>query len=365
MFYDYKIINNNLYLYLTNTMEISKENINDNTRRTIYEKVTNYIRNKGINYNGNTVYLVINGIIIGTMKLKNNNADDLIPIYKYIDIITNIKNENIEILDVNIKPTSKFIDIEKSNGIINRTIIENYVFGVLCSEIPIYFETEALKCQAILARTYALNKINKNEKIKNNKLNKYFYTITELKELWQDEYKKNYKLLQDIIHDTRGLYLEYNNKPIEVYYHTLNNGFTLDSDAIIGKNLPYIKRVESNYDTNFSLIDTCLMSYNELSIILKMEINNQTEIKRIEIDKLIYIKIGRKLINIISFVNLLKLRSVLFTIEKNKKSIVFKMIGIGNGLGLSQIGANEMAKKKFVCSEILSHYYPGTNIRHI
>ena len=211
MFHNYKIINGVLYLYVSNMNEISSFNNTENEKRSLYIKVNNYIRNKGIEYDGNRVYLVVNGLVVGSMllKTKTDTVDHFIPIYEYVNVIKNLKGEEIELLDINETPSSKFIDLEHSNGIINQIYIEQYVFGTIATEMPIYYEKEALKAQAILTRTKAYQKLLAKEPIKNNVLNKHYNTIEDLKQVWKESFEYNFRKLQDVIYETRGQFLEY------------------------------------------------------------------------------------------------------------------------------------------------------------
>ncbi len=77
MFHNYKIINGVLYLYVSNMNEISSFNNTENEKRSLYIKVNNYIRNKGIEYDGNHVYLVVNGLVVGSMLLKTKKTQSI------------------------------------------------------------------------------------------------------------------------------------------------------------------------------------------------------------------------------------------------------------------------------------------------
>ena len=367
MFHNYKIINGVLYLYVSNMNEISSFNNTENEKRSLYIKVNNYIRNKGIEYDGNHVYLVVNGLVIGSMllKTKKDTVDHFIPIYEYVNVIKNLKGEEIELLDINETPSSKFIDLEHSNGIINQIYIEQYVFGTIATEMPIYYEKEALKAQAILTRTKAYQKLLAKEPIKNNVLNKHYNTIEDLKQVWKERFEYNFRKLQDVIYETRGQFLEYDGNPIFVHYHALNNGHTEDSTTYLEKEIPYLKKVSCEADAKVKMFDNLTIDYKTISRILKQDITNKTKFKKMTINQRHYIQVGRTLYDVKTFANILKLHSPIFKIDTTSEGVVIKGKGLGTPLGMSQHSANEMAKQKKTYQEILNYFYPGTNIRHI
>lgn len=367
MFHNYKIINGVLYLYVSNMNEISSFNNTENEKRSLYIKVNNYIRNKGIEYDGNRVYLVVNGLVVGSMllKTKTDTVDHFIPIYEYVNVIKNLKGEEIELLDINETPSSKFIDLEHSNGIINQIYIEQYVFGTIATEMPIYYEKEALKAQAVLTRTKAYQKLLAKEPIKNNVLNKHYNTIEDLKQVWKESFEYNFRKLQDVIYETRGQFLEYEGTPIFVHYHALNNGHTEDSTAYLEKEIPYLKKVSCEADAKVKMFDNLTIDYKTISRILKQDITNKTKFKKMTINQRHYIQVGRTLYDVKTFANILKLHSPIFKIDTTSEGVVIKEKGLGTPLGMSQHSANEMAKQKKTYQEILNYFYPGTNIRHI
>ena len=231
--------------------------------------------------------------------------------------------------------------------------------------MPIYYEKEALKAQAVLTRTKAYQKILANQTIKNNVLNKHYNTIEDLKQVWKESFEYNFRKLQDIIHETRGQFLEYDGKPISVHYHALNNGHTENSTMYLEKEIPYLKNVSCEADAKVKMFHNLTIDYKTISRILKQEITRKTNLKLMTINQHHYIQVGRTLYDIKTFANLLKLHSPIFKMEKNSEGIVIKGKGLGTPLGMSQHSANEMAKQKKSYHEILNYFYPGTNIRHI
>ncbi len=165
MFYKHIIINNKnkevLYLYLINTQEFANDLNNENSKENIIDKINNYIRNANIDFNGKKVYLVINDIIISSVDLKNNKYD------------------NYTISENN----AKLINLEKSTGIIKKMKLEDYVFGVVSNEMPGIFNIEALKAQAVLARTYAMKRIKNNLPIRDQNSIQIYRDIKYLRDI--------------------------------------------------------------------------------------------------------------------------------------------------------------------------------------
>ena len=235
--------------------------------------------------------------------------------------------------------------------------------------MPAAFNTEALKAQAIIARTYALKANSKGQILSDNESTQSYKSNDELKSIWGSNYTTYYNKIKDAVNSTKGAYLTYNGEYIEAVYHSTSNGKTESSSNVWGNYYPYLVSVESPYDnTNPSYEMAKEITYNELSSILGIEINADTEINilgyttggRIE-----NITISGNTYTGVKFRNLLGLRSADFDITKNETGITFKTRGYGHGVGMSQYGANGMAKNGYTYKDILKYYYSGVNISYL
>lgn len=282
----------------------------------------------------------------------------------------NVKTNNIEPKNNEIEIDNKtYIKVKKSTGEIINIELEEYVLGVVSAEMPASFDTEALKAQAILARTYALKANSKGQVLTTNNSTQNYKTNEELKNMWKSDYDKYYNKIKNAVESTKGYYLSYNGTYIEAVYHSTSNSKTEDASYVWGNSFPYLISVESIYDSsNPSYEKTTFMTYEELSKKLNMDINESTTFDIISYtssNRINIIKINDKEYKGTSFRNLLGLRSTDIEIIKTEKGINFKTKGYGHGVGMSQYGANGMAKAGYTYKQILSHYYPNTLLKSI
>lgn len=258
---------------------------------------------------------------------------------------------------------------EKDKKIL-RVPIEQYLVGVLAGEVPISFEEEALKAQAIASRTYVMYQIQNSQKrdydVYDTVLNQVYKTDEDLKNEWNDKYTDNINKIKKIVLSTSGEYLTYDNKIIEAFFFSTSTGYTENSEDVFSTSLPYLKQVESKwdeispvYETNVSFSKLEFYSMLELEYQEKMNIKilDQTKTGRIKT-----IKINNKEFTGKEITGKLSLRSTCFKITENDNNIVIDVKGYGHGVGMSQYGAQGMALKGYKYDEILKHYYTDVKI---
>ena len=342
MFYNYAIaVENNkpiLLLYVSSKFEISSTLDVSNQRKNIYLKVKDYIDDNNIDFKGNRVNFISNGIMLGHINLDDYDYDH---------------NNMIEIIG------NKFID-NNSLNIINKIKEEEYIFNTISKDIPINFNIEVLKALAISIRTNYYRNIIDNIVIDNYSPNKDY-----LKKIWNINYDKYKNKILKAIRDTDNIVLTYDNDLINAYYHLSSNGKTEDSSNILSTSYPYLISVDSDFDDkeNYKIVDN---SY--LSKLLNMKVDKNTKVKivlRTSGDRVKYIKFDDKIFegNVLS--KRLGLNSNDFKVKIGNNYTTFTVYGYGNGLGLSIYGAEELSKKKYSYKEILNHFYPKTNLEII
>ena len=235
--------------------------------------------------------------------------------------------------------------------------------------MPLEFNIEALKAQAVLARTYALKAIKMSRTLTSSNSTQNYKTINELKTMWNSSFDKYYSKVKEAVQSTKGQYLSYNNDFIEAVYHSTSNGYTEDSINVWGNSFPYLVSVESIYDnTNQSFYMETFFSYEELSSKLNDLITYSTEFSIISYTtsgRVENASINNKTYSGIELREKLGLRSTSFEFEKNSNGVIFKTKGYGHGVGMSQYGANGMARNGYSYKDILAHYYPGTILKNI
>ncbi len=275
--------------------------------------------------------------------------------------IGNIKGELL-LKGINYKGKIEVWKGQKGLYVINELPLEEYVKSVVYSETTDDWPLEALKVQAIVARTYAVRQIMKNK----NRL--YHLSSSTLHQLYKGSQKD--KLIEQAVNETKGLIVTYNGEPIEALYHSTCGGRTEYAEEVFSKKEPYLRSVKNDCSISPYWRWRKRISKREIEKALRIE-----NLKDMEIVS--YTKSGRvKELRIITGTKILEisakdlrrtlgwkhLPSTWFKISKEGNSFVFDGRGYGHGVGLCQWGALEMALKGYDYKYILGYYYPGTKI---
>lgn len=275
------------------------------------------------------------------------------------------------------KKETVFLNEEKTVTIKNNETkeeknleLEEYIIGVVAGEMPASFEIEALKAQAIAARSYAMNKINTSNEtydLVTDVTNQVYITTDEMKNKWQSEYDYYYEKIKNAVLETQGLVMKYNDEIISAYYFAMSNGSTEDVSLVFGESKDYLQSVDSSWDKNVKNF-TVETNITKEEFCKKLDISCDDiiikDIKRSETNRVNEITINNKKFKGTEVRSLLNLRSTDFDIEINE-SIKITTKGYGHGVGMSQYGANEMAKNGSTYEEILKHYYNNIEISKI
>lgn len=243
--------------------------------------------------------------------------------------------------------------------------LNDYVTGVVASEMPALFNEEALKAQAVAARSFATSKIENNFLELTSGISDQVYSPNfKLKEKWNDEYNKYYNKIYNCVKSTHNEVIKRNNKILRTYYFSMSNGYTENSQTVFNDTtFTSVKSLENENTPNYKFQKTFSSSdLNKLLNVSNIEIQN---IERNETNHVKSITINNKTYTGIEFRKLLNLRSTDFTIEKQDNNYIITTIGYGHGVGMSQYGANQMAKEGSSYKEILNHYYENTEISEI
>ncbi len=247
--------------------------------------------------------------------------------------------------------------------VINEMPFEDYVKNVVMAEVGTSWEIEALKAQAVVARTYAVYQKNANG------TSRYHLTSSVLHQVYKGN-SLDVKIAY-AVEKTSGEILTFDGKPIEALYHSTCGGKTEVPEEVFGKSYPYLKSVESSCENSPYWVWERKIPLSEIEKSL-----NIPDIKEIGIKS--YTTTGRaKELNITTeseqipikateFRKLLgwqRLPSTNFSLVRDGDSIIFEGKGYGHGVGLCQWSALEMAKEGKNYRDILSFFYPGTEIQ--
>jgi len=262
---------------------------------------------------------------------------------------------------------------DEKSGQISEIPFEDYIKGVVAGEMPTSFEEEALKAQAVASRSYVMYKIkgNKNNDydILNTITHQVYLSDEKLKENWKEEYTKKVNKIKSAIAQTRGEYLSYNGEIVNAMFFSTSVGATENSEEVFVSKLPYLRSVSSKWDEQSPVYtDTATFEladfYNKLNIKYSnkiiVETMSQTTTGRIRKLKINGIEMKGS-----EVASKLKLRSNYFNIIQNDNKVTITTKGFGHGVGMSQYGANGMAKEGYKYNQILKHYYQGTEIKKI
>lgn len=275
--------------------------------------------------------------------------------FKETNFIMQQNKQSVDKYQVNIDTTDKLLTVE----------LEEYIIGVVAGEMPALFSEEALKAQAIASRTYLINHLQTNKTITNTTDDQVYLTKEEMKEKWKDNYDKYYNKIKEAVTATKGLIMYYNNEPIKAYYFSTSNGYTASSISVFNEQRDYLTSVESPFDQDNS--NTIEISKQDFCNKLDISCNqiSITNIIKDNSNRISKITINNKEFKGTQVRKLLSLRSTDFTFNIKETTIEIITKGYGHGVGMSQYGANNMAKIGYTYEEILKYYYQDIKIDSI
>lgn len=271
--------------------------------------------------------------------------------------------------------------LHSKTGEVQELAMDEYLLGVVASEMPASFEKEALKAQAIVARTYTVSLIQSGGKHENADICddstccQAWITKEDRQARWDEDKKDEYwAKIEDAVNSTKGKVIEYNGEVIKAFFHSNSGGKTENVSVVWGgTNLPYLKSVETSGEDAYSQYASELeisksdfeakmkekysdftIDYNDANCIEVKEFTDGNRVKTI--------KIGNKELSGVEVRSILGLRSAHFTYEINGDNIKFNVIGYGHGVGMSQTGADSLAKQGYSYEEIIKHFYTGVEI---
>ncbi|MFF5993892.1 stage II sporulation protein D [Lysinibacillus sp. KU-BSD001] len=243
-----------------------------------------------------------------------------------------------------------FITLTESN---EQIALEQYLIGVVAGEMPASFHPEALKAQAIAARTYAMHQTSfGTTPIKQTTAHQVF------KEERDPKYEEK---LKEAVTATKNQILTYNDEPITAMFHAASNGQTESAQNYSGSTVAYLTTVSTPEEYTDTQTFTLTQLNDKLQTTLTLAQLQQAEITRNNTKRVETITIGGKTWNGRKFRELLNLKSTDFTITVNT-DITIATKGYGHGVGMSQYGANELAQTGKTAEQILAHYYPNTQM---
>lgn len=284
---------------------------------------------------------------------------------KQTDTKTSVSTETVKLYDT-------------KSGEIQLLDMDDYIFGVVAAEMPALYEEEALKAQAVSAYTFTLFRRNENKEkdydiTSDHTVDQSYISKTQAKEKWGEKAEEYTKKIEKSVSEVSGLAITYDSLPILAVYCASCCGKTQSAADVWGGEYPYLVSVESGWDKLSSdNISKVALSADELKTKLtslaEVSADAAEWIKNITKNKAGYVthlEICGKEISGNDIRNALELKSTAFDVSLADNVFTFTVSGYGHGVGMSQTGANGMAKESFDYKEILSHYYTDCKIEQI
>ena len=267
-------------------------------------------------------------------------------------------------------------------GTVEEMPMDEYLLGVLRAEMPASFEPEALKAQAIAARTYTLHKMASGGIERHPDADacdditccKAYRTAEDAAAEWGAEALYYEEKLARAVAETDGEVIVYDGQPVLAVFFSSAAGHTQGAGEVWQSDLPYLKSVDSPEDASlvpnyYSTVRFTAQEFRDLfrSAYPEAKLGGDTgsyltDIRRNDAGFVSTLCVGGVTVKGNDLRTILGLRSPSFTVEADGRALIFHVTGYGHGVGMSQHGANAMAKEGCTCEEILEHYFSGAQV---
>lgn len=378
-----------------------------NRESSFLEQVMEYIEQQKIRWNGRKIVLVVGGIALASMfypvplkkdqpfyhtpyvieelvqgpkmEILEEEAVELPPQVEAIESLDSVKKEEmpVDIPKEEITPSAPepeiptmrelMVTIHRTNGNVVTMTLERYIIGVVAAEMPASFSIEALKAQAVVARTYTLRKVSRGEMLTDSVQTQAYLDESQLRALWGNDYDHYYQKIEHAVLETKGVAVRYQGDYIDAVYHSMSNGRTEAAVQVWGNEVPYLQSVDSSWDQQVTSYQ--VTQEKELQLVMNLLGVSFEDLENIEImernssGRVVRVRIGGQVYQGTKLRSLLGLRSTDFDLEFVDGRLTVTTRGYGHGVGMSQHGANEMAKNGFSYEQIIKHYYTGVSLQ--
>lgn len=260
--------------------------------------------------------------------------------------------------------------------------LEEYVAGVVAAEMPASFEMEALKAQAVIARTYTLAQtlISGGRGCGHHPLAdictseqhcQAWISREEAQSGWPSQQREqNWEKIVSAVQDTRDIVVSYQGNPVDAVFHSTCGGHTDNSEEVWSASSPYLKAVECPYcshspwaqkETTYTLreFSDLLSRFPQATPVTTNSSPTFLSVDRSTTERLKTLQVNDLTLTGHELRSLFKLPSTRVSWKVENNNVIFTTRGFGHGVGLCQYGADGMAKQGHTYEEILKHYYRG------
>jgi stage II sporulation protein D len=264
--------------------------------------------------------------------------------------------------------------------VIEKIPLEQYIEGVVSAEMPAEFELEALKAQALAARTYIIRRLNENKfddvpegaHVMDTIKHQAYLDEQQRREVWGEQFAWKNERIRQAVRATAGLILTYDGHPIDATFFSTSNGFTENASEYWEQPIPYLRSVASPWDIQSPRYEnTVVKSVAEIEQKLGVSISREASsrgtwyqvVERTTGNRVGKIRIGGKEFTGREVRERLGLNSSAFSLELRDGHVYITTRGYGHGVGMSQWGANGMAKTGKSAEQIVKYFYQGVSLQ--
>ena len=321
-------------------------------------------------------------LFVSLKELKNVNLNlDFKPPEIKLDYLKAIKDNHSKKVD---SDECAFKVLDQSTDKVLSLTLKDFTLGAVATEMPITFEPEALKAQAVASYTYFSNLKEKHAQSPESSLKgadfavdsskwQYYVSKEQMQERWGENFNFYYEKLSQAVEPVLGQSLKQDGHYIEALYHSISSGNTENVVDVFGGNCAYLRSVPSPGD----LLAPGYLSNKEISLeefknIVKnkypdISFDGEPQdfikiVRKTDSGMVLEAKIGSKSVTGREIRDLFSLRSANFDVNIHDEKVEFFVRGYGHGVGMSQYGAQNMAKQGSDYKQILAWYYPGTEL---
>lgn len=277
--------------------------------------------------------------------------------------------EPLPVLSHAVSDSTEYITVmSSSTGKTTKLEMREYLIGCVAAEMPPDYHEEALKAQAAVSYTYAVRALkNSSDVISDSPMTHQGYASRQARiDNWGEDFEKNEQRISAAVDAVMGYTVTYDGEAALTVYHSISAGRTQSAEALWGKDYPYLQSVTGDGDRlSPDFISTVSFTPDEFAQKLGINAENVEDLVgeiKTENGYVTSAVIGGKSFSGAQIREALELKSNSFEIECTDEKVTVTCKGHGHGVGMSQYGADYMARQGSSWREILLHYYPGTQI---